>query len=61
MENDITASRHLMGCKVIDFVSFLTNGIAKKNTTMGTRGELMRNMHGSGIFLGDRNDEEKKD
>jgi hypothetical protein len=49
MKNDITASKHFMGCKVIEFVSFLTDGIAKKNTMLGTRGELMRNMHDSGI------------
>jgi len=49
MKNNIPASEHLMGCKVIEFVSFLTNWIAKKNTTLGARGEFMGDVHTSSI------------
>jgi hypothetical protein len=41
MKNNITTSEHLMGCKVIEFVSFLTNWIAKKKTTFGARGKFL--------------------
>ena len=43
------ASEHLMGCKVIEFVSFLAYWISKKNTTLGARGGFMGNMYSSSI------------
>ena len=49
MKNNITASEHLMGCKVIEFVSFLAYWISKKNTTSGARGEFMGNVYNSSI------------
>jgi hypothetical protein len=38
-----------MSCEVIEFISFLTDGIAKKNATSGTRGKFMGDMHSSSI------------
>lgn len=49
MKNNITASEDFMGGKVIELVSFLANGVTKKNTTFGSRSEFMRNMHISSI------------
>ena len=49
MKNKITASEHLMGCKIIEFVSFLAYWISKKNTTFGARGEFMGNVYNSSI------------
>ena len=49
MKNNIMASEHLMGCKIIEFVSFLAYWISKKNTMSGARGEFMGNMYDSSI------------
>ena len=49
MKNNITASEHLMGCKVIEFVSFPAFWISKKNTMSSTRGKIMGNVYSSSI------------
>ena len=49
MKNNITTSEHLVSVKVIELVSFLTNGIAKKNTSFGSRSKFMGDVHISSI------------
>ena len=49
MKNNIKVSEHLMGCKIIEFVSFLAYWIYKKNTTSSTRGEFMGNVYSNSI------------
>ena len=49
MKNNVTTSEDFMGGKVIEFVSFLANWVANKNTTFGSRSEFMRDMNISSI------------
>ena len=49
MKNNITASEHLVGVKVIELVSFLTNWIAKKKTSFSSRSKFMGDVHISSI------------
>ena len=49
MKNNITTSEHFMDGKVIELVSFLTNWIAKKNTTFGSMSEFMGDVHMNSI------------
>jgi hypothetical protein len=58
MKNNIMASEHLMGGKVIKLVSSLTNWIAKKNTMFGSSSEFMGDVHINSQRLEDGNKKE---